>query len=104
MTLGELIRTGFNIVYCLPRQLDRKIIFQGPGIYSMDDNYTYHKGKFATWSRIHVDDHCEICNTHIPYPHKLDGLCEPCAIAEGDREEPDSCGETIEYGEQFDYE
>ncbi len=103
MKLTELPE-GFRVVYDLPRQLQRQIIFDGAGAYSMDDNYVYHKGRFPTWSRIHIEGNCEICDVHISYPGKFDNICESCAIAEGDREEPDSCGETIEYGEQFDYE
>ena len=46
---------------------------------------------------------CELCKSHIPYPDKFDGICEPCAVSEGDQEIPDSSGETIGYGEAHDY-
>ena len=48
--------------------------------------------------------YCEICKAHLSYPDKFDGICEPCAISEGDQEIPDSCGETISYEERFDYD
>ena len=103
MNLTQLREQGWTVVYDLPRQLQREIIFEGAGAYSMDDSYTYHKGVFPTWSRIHIEGNCELCKSHIPYPDRFDGICEPCAISEGDQEMPDSSGETIGYGEAHDY-
>ena len=31
---------------------NRPIVYNGPGLYSMDDFKTYRKGTFATYSRI----------------------------------------------------
>ena len=47
--------------------------------------------------------YCEMCKSRLRYSDKFEGICEPCAISEGDQEIPDSCGETISYGEAHDY-
>lgn len=56
MNLTQLREQGWTVVYDLPRQLQREIIFEGAGSYSMDDSYTYRRGVFPTWSRIHIKE------------------------------------------------
>ncbi len=55
ITLNKLLWYGWTVRYDSPHQLDRAIVFNGPGWYSMDDNDTYCQGTFATYSRILVE-------------------------------------------------
>jgi hypothetical protein len=50
-TVKELNR---HILYDNPETLNRPIMFNGIGWYSLGDDGVYHKGKFATYSRIRV--------------------------------------------------